>query len=340
MKIGNVKLKNNLILAPMAGVTDLPFRLMVAGEGCGLVVSEMVSAKGLVMGGVKTRELLQIGEEERPVSVQLFGAEAESMGEAAAIIEALGADIIDINMGCPVKKVVGPGAGSALLKDLKKIEAIVSSVKKKITIPLTIKIRSGWDHSSIVVSEVLKVAETAGVDAIALHPRTKAQAFGGRADWSLIGLLKEKASIPVIGNGDVRSPEDARRMVDETGCDGVMIGRGCMGNPWIFRETGSYLKTGSYEAPTIDEKREKVLLHLGLVIERYGIITGLRLFRKHLAWYSKGIKGSAAFRRLINETLSLDEVNDLIESFFSHAGVFPAPYNNLGEDETSLALAS
>lgn len=335
MKIGNLKLKNNLILAPMAGVTDLPFRLMVAGEGCGLVVSEMVSAKGLVMGGVKTRELLQIGEEERPVSVQLFGAEPESMGEAAAIVEELGADIIDINMGCPVKKVVGPGAGSALLKDLEKIEAIVSSVKKRISIPLTIKIRSGWDNSSIVVREVLNVAETAGVDAITLHPRTKAQAFGGRADWSLIRLLKEKASIPVIGNGDVRSPEDARRMVDETGCDAIMIGRGSMGNPWIFRETESYLKKGTYQAPSIDEKREKVLLHLGLVIERYGTMKGLRLFRKHLAWYSRGIKGAAAFRRVINETLSLAEVKDLIEKFFSSDG-FPSAGTGYGEEALAI----
>ncbi|MDH3975194.1 MAG: tRNA dihydrouridine synthase DusB [Deltaproteobacteria bacterium] len=339
MKIGNVKLKNNLILAPMAGVTDLPFRLMATAEGCGLVVSEMVSARGLIMGGAKTRALLSIGDDEKPLSVQLFGAEPDSMAEAAAIVEESGADIIDINMGCPVKKVVGPGAGSALLKDLKKIEAIVGSVKKRITLPLTIKIRSGWDNSSIVVREVLNVAESAGVDAIALHPRTKAQAFGGKADWSLIGLLKEKASIPVIGNGDIRSPEDVRRMVDETRCDGVMIGRGAMGNPWIFRESALYLKNWHYDKPSFHEKKAKVLLHLSLVIEKYGTVRGLRLFRKHLAWYSRGIKGAAGFRRIINQSLSLEEVKDLIEKFFSCEGssCTDADYS---EEGPGMAMAS
>ena len=316
MDIGGVKLKNNLVLAPMAGVTDLPFRLLAVAEGCGLVVTEMVSAKGLVLGGGRTRALLAISPDERPVSVQIFGADYESMGEAASIVEGLGADILDINMGCPVKKVVGPGGGSALLRDIKKAEKILKTVRKKITIPLTVKIRSGWDHSSIVVLDMLKAAEESGVDAIAIHPRTKTQGYSGLSNWDLIAQIKDAARIPVIGNGDVRSPEDAVRMMKETGCDAVMIGRGAMGNPWLFSQTLSYMNDGTYRLPVAEEKMEKVLYHLKLIIQRYGPVYGIRIFRKHLGWYSKGMQGGGSFRREINRTDSAAEVEELIHDFF------------------------
>ncbi|MDT8316358.1 MAG: tRNA dihydrouridine synthase DusB [bacterium] len=317
MNIGSVKLKNNFILAPMAGVTDLPFRRLVVAEGCGLVVTEMVSAKGLVLGGSGTRELLAISPDERPVSVQIFGADFESMGEAASIIEEQGGDILDINMGCPVKKVVGPGGGSALLKEINKVEKILKSVRRKINIPLTVKIRSGWDSSSIVILDMLKAAEDSGVDAIAIHPRTKTQGYSGLSNWDLIARMKEVATIPVIGNGDVRSPEDVARMIKQTGCDAVMIGRAAMGNPWIFSQTISYMNKGAYRPPTAEEKMQKVLYHFELIIQRYGPLYGTRIFRKHLGWYSKGMAGGGAFRQIINRSDSAAEVEDLIRGFFA-----------------------
>lgn len=317
MKIGSVKLRNNLVLAPMAGISDLPFRLMAVDHGCGLVVSEMVSAKGLLMGGEKTRDLLGTSPGEKPLAVQIFGSEPGVMAEAAVIVEEMGADILDINMGCPVKKVVGSGAGSALLKDLKNTESILKRVKERITIPLTIKIRSGWDHSSIAVFEVLKVAEANGVDAVTIHPRTRSQGFSGRADWNLIGKIKERAKITVIGNGDVREAKDVKRMLDLTGCDGVMIGRGAMGNPWIFGQGLSYLGSGRHNIPTMKEKRMAALKHLGLVLERYGSTTGIKIFRKHLSCYARGIAGASSFRRRINGSLTPGEVEDLIVGFFS-----------------------
>ena len=320
MDIGSVKLKNNLVLAPMAGVTDLPFRRLAVAEGCGLVVTEMVSAKGLVLGGGRTRELLAISPDERPASVQIFGADFESMGEAASIVEGLGADILDINMGCPVKKIVGPGGGSALLKEIKKAEKILKAVRKKITIPLTVKIRSGWDASSIVILDMLKAAEDSGVDAITIHPRTKTQGYSGLSNWDLIARMKEVAKIPVIGNGDVRSPEDAVRMIKTTGCDAVMIGRAVMGNPWLFSQISSYMNKGTYQLPTAEEKMTKVLYHLELIIQRYGPVYGIRIFRKHLGWYSKGMSGGGSFRKQINSSDSAAEVEDLINDFFIGGG--------------------
>ncbi len=324
MQIGNLKLKNNLILAPMAGVTDRPFRQLAVEAGCGLVVSEMVSAKGLLMGGEKTLSLLEISPEERPVAVQLFGAEAETLAEAAAIAEARGADIIDINMGCPVKKVAGTGAGAALLKDLNRIERIVGAVRKKIKVPLTVKIRSGWDAATIVTCEVLKAVEASGADALTLHPRTRSQGFGGYSDWSLIGELKAKATIPIIGNGDVKTPEDAKRMIDETGCDGVMIGRAAMGNPWLFGQTLDYMATGRYELPDSEERGETALRHLRLVVEKYGTHRGIRLFRKHLAWYSRSLRGAAAFRTAVNSCGSFAAMEELTDRFFRSGEVAEA----------------
>lgn len=320
MKIGNLKLKNNLVLAPMAGVTDRPFRLIAVGEGCGLAVSEMVSAKGLVLGGEKTRSIITLSPEERPAAVQIFGAEPDIMAEAASLLENMGADIVDINMGCPVKKVVNNGAGSALLKNLENIEKILAAVRKRIGIPLTIKIRSGWDHASIVAAEVLKIAEASGVDALTIHPRTKSQFFSGTSDWSLIARLKENAKIPIIGNGDIQSPEDVKKMLLLTGCDGVMIGRGALGNPWTFNQALSYIDIGAYHLPDEEEKHSKVIEHLNLILEHYGEQKGIRLFRKHLGWYSKGVPEASSFRRRINESACLPEIRELIDGFFSSNG--------------------
>jgi nifR3 family TIM-barrel protein len=301
----------------MAGVTDLAFRCLAVEQGCGLVVSEMVSAKGLLMGGEKTRFLLASTPEERPLSVQLFGDEPEVIGEAALIVEQSGAAMVDINMGCPAKKVVGGGAGSALLKDLPRIGCIIDAVKKKVSIPLTIKIRTGWDTSSIVACDVLKIAEDKGADAIAVHGRTKTQAFGGEADWSIIAEVKSRASIPVIGNGDVSSAKDVLKMMDTTGCDGVMIGRGAMGNPWIFAQAQGLLSKGDYELPSVEEKGTLVLKHFEMIIELYGEYRGVRLFRKHLAWYVKGMEGASKFRSIINYSVNPDEVRELVSGFFS-----------------------
>jgi len=321
MKIGNVELRNNLVLAPMAGVTDMPFRRLAVEQGCGLVVSEMVSAKGLLIGGENTRFLLASIPEERPLSVQLFGDDPDTIGEAALIVEQCGAAMVDINMGCPVKKVVANGAGSALLKDLPKIGRIIDAAKRKISIPLTVKIRTGWDTSSIVAGEVLKVAEDNGADAIAVHGRTKSQGFGGRADWSVIAELKSRASIPIIGNGDICSAEDVLRMMGTTACDGVMIGRGAMGNPWIFAQANGLINEGGYELPGAEEKKVLVLKHFEMVIKLYGEYKGVRLFRKHLAWYARGMAGASRFRAGINRASSPDEVRGLVCSFFSETPI-------------------
>lgn len=326
MQIGNIKLKNNLILAPMAGITDLPFRLIAVEEGCGLVVTEMVSSKGLVMGGKKSFSLLESSLREKPVAVQLFGSEPSIMADAAAIVEGTGADIVDINMGCPVAKIVKNSSGSALLKNLAVVEKMLTSVRKKIQVPLTIKIRSGWDSSSIVAGEVLKIAENSGVDAITLHGRTRSQSFGGQSDWSLIGELKDSAKIPVIGNGDIMFPGDVLKMLRSTGCDGVMIGRAAIGNPWIFRQSLSLLTSGTFDEISIGEKKDQVLRHLDLMAKRYGQEKGIRIFRKHMAAYSKGISGAALFRQLINETVSADKINELVRSFFSPENTTPLHY--------------
>lgn len=316
MNIGKLSLKNRLILAPMAGVTDLPFRELAVEQGCGLVVTEMVSAKGLVMGGETTHRLLASTEKEKPVAIQLFGSEPESMAEAAVILEKMGADIVDVNMGCPVKKVVNSGAGSALLKDLNRAGEILTAIRRRINIPLTIKIRTGWDPSSIVALEMLTVAEASGVDALTVHGRTRSQGYGGKADWAVIRRLKGKARIPVIGNGDVETPEDAKKMIHTTGCDGVMIGRGALGNPWIFSQTLDYLASGSYDSPTMDEKAEVALRHLQGVTQLYGEKKGVKLFRKHLAWYAKGMTGAARFRSIVNGAVAPSEVEELIFNFF------------------------
>ena len=236
MKIGTVALDNPLILAPMAGITQLPFRRLAKEAGCGLVVSEMISAHGLVYGGRKTAELLESDPAERPLSVQIFGADPHIMMEAARIVQARGADILDINLGCSVRKIIRQGAGAALMREPKTLEAVLKTIRPAVSLPLTVKIRSGWDHSGDQAVAVGRIAEDCGVDAVAIHPRTAVQGFGGTADWSLIARLKESVSIPVIGNGDIQGPDDVLRMQRQTSCDAVMIGRASMGNPWIFSQ--------------------------------------------------------------------------------------------------------
>lgn len=311
MKIGNLKLGNNLILAPMAGITNLPFRLICKEHGCGLVFSEMVSAMALVRHSRKTKELFRSDPHERPLAVQLFGSEPEIIAEAARIVEESGTDIVDINMGCPAKKIVSNGAGSALLKEPLKIKEIIEAVRKAINIPLTIKIRSGWDSKAVNFIEIGKIAEGCGVDGITLHPRTTAQAFGGHSDWSQITELKKTLNIPVIGNGDVKAPEDARRMLSETGCDGVMIGRGALGNPWIFERTLKYLKDGIVSDPPSEEEILSTMKeHVFDLSEFMGKKAAVKEFRKHLSWYTKGLPYSADFRKT---SIHIENVDDLID---------------------------
>lgn len=317
LQIAKLKLENNLIMAPMAGVTNLPFRMMVKEEGCGLVFSEMVSSIALVRNGKKTRDLLQSDPYERPLAVQLFGSDPHIMAEAARIVEDLGADILDINMGCPAKKVISSGAGSVLLKEPLKIKEIIESVRSAITIPFTIKIRSGWDTGSINFMEIGRIAEDYGVDAITLHSRTTAQQFGGHSDWSHIAELKKGLKIPVIGNGDVKSPEDAKKMLDETGCDGVMIGRGALGNPWIFSRTLKYLKDGILlEPPSEDDVLAAIKRHLEGLVDFMGEKWGVKEFRKHIGAYTKGLPNSSDFRKTAIHIENLEDLLDETEAYF------------------------
>ncbi|MFH0924232.1 MAG: tRNA dihydrouridine synthase DusB, partial [bacterium] len=258
IKIGNVQLENNLILAPMAGITNRAFRLLTKGYGCALVCSEMISSHGLLMENNGAVELLKIDERERPISIQLFGGEPRIISEAARIVEARGADIVDINMGCSVKKIIKSGYGAALLLEPKKIARIIEEVKKAINIPLTIKVRLGWDERSINVMEVAKAAESAGVDAITVHGRTRAAGFSGEANWEIVGMVKSEVKIPVIVNGDIKTPEEAIKALDKSKADGVMIGRGCLGRPWLFLQIKQYLETGKYNQDISPEEYKKV----------------------------------------------------------------------------------
>jgi len=316
-KIGKVKLDNKLILAPMAGITNLPFRLIAKDEGCGLVFSEMVSAIALVRQGKKTRDLLRSDPYEKPLAVQLFGSEPQIMAEAAIIVEGFGADILDINMGCPAKKVVSTGSGSALLKDPLKIKALIEAVRKAVTIPFTIKIRSGWDVRTLNYLEIGRIAEECGVDAVTLHSRTTAQGFGGRSDWHHIAELKNAMKIPVIGNGDIKTPEDAKRMLDETKCDGVMIGRGALGNPWIFSRTLCYIEEGTIQKPPSErEILATIKRHIEMLADFMGEKWAVREFRKHISWYTKGLPHSTDFRKTAIHIDSMEELLDETEAYF------------------------
>ncbi len=315
LKIGNVELENNLILAPMAGVTDLPYRLICRSMGCGMVVTEMVSAKAILYKNKNTKTLLEVLPQERPAAVQLFGSDPDILGEIAAQIEDGPYDMIDFNMGCPVPKIVGNGEGSALMREPKKVEQILSSMVRHVKKPVTVKFRKGFNDTSVNAVEIAKIAESCGVAAVAVHGRTREQYYSGKADWEIIRQVKEAVKIPVIGNGDVFQPEDAEAMLKQTGCDGVMIGRGAKGNPWIFSRTQHYLETGEIlPGPSVAEIRDMILHHGSLLSQYKGEKMAMREMRKHMAWYTAGLPHSAALRNEINQIETLDEMKQLLES--------------------------
>lgn len=316
LQIGNVNLQNNVVLAPMAGVTDLPFRLLCREQGAGLLCMEMVSAKAIYYNNKNTEELMRIEPEEKPVSLQLFGSDPYIMSEMAKRIEEKPFDILDVNMGCPVPKVVNNGEGSALMKNPALVRDIVTAMAKAIRKPLTVKIRKGFDEEHVNAVEIAKIIEDSGAAAIAVHGRTRQQYYSGEADWDVIRQVKEAVSIPVIGNGDVKSPESAERLLRETGCDGIMIGRAAQGNPWLFGQITHYLDTGELlPKPKLSEVKEMILRHARLQLKYKGEYTGIREMRKHVAWYTAGYPHSARLRALVNEIETMEQLLHLIENW-------------------------
>ena len=318
LKIGDVVLGNNVILAPMAGVSDLPFRLLCKEQGAGLLGMEMVSAKAIMYNSKNTEALMEIHPDEMPVSLQLFGSDADIISEMAKRIEDRPFSILDINMGCPVPKVVNNGEGSALMKNPALVREIVSKTVEAVRKPVTVKIRKGFDGEHANAVEIAKAAEDAGAAAVAVHGRTREEFYSGKADWKIIAEVKKAVNIPVIGNGDVTDGESAKRMLEETGCDGVMIGRAARGNPWIFREVTAYLENGRKEPrPEAEEVKDVILRHAELQTRYKGEYIGIREMRKHIAWYTAGYPHSAKFRGRINEIEGMEELHKGIEEIFS-----------------------
>lgn len=313
LQIGSLLLPHNLLLAPLAGITNHAFRLICRREGACMAFTEMISVNGMVREGEKSWELLQSSPEDRPLGVQLFGDSPELLAQAAEMVSDA-ADLLDINMGCPVRKVVGTGAGSALLKDTARVGAIIKAVRRATKLPLTIKIRSGWDQHDETWCEVGSIAEAEGCDAITLHPRSRSQMFNGVADWSRIAALKQSVSIPVIGSGDLFSAEDCRRMLVETGCDGIMVARGAMGAPWIFRQALELLAGRPAVAVTVAQRVETARRHLELFISQAGEAVAVREMKKHTGWYIHGIPGAAALRRSVHEARNLEELLAAIDA--------------------------
>ena len=315
MKIGNVVLENNIFLAPMAGVTDLPFRILCKEMGCGLVYSEMVSAKGIFYGNENTTKLLTIEQREKPTAVQLFGSDPAIMAAMAKKIENYPIDILDVNMGCPAPKIVKNGEGSALTKNPSLVGQIIKAMVTAQKKPVTVKIRKGFDDNHINAVEIAKVAQENGAAAIAVHGRTREQYYSGKADWDSIKAVKDAVSIPVIGNGDVFTPQDAKALLEYTNCDAIMIGRAAQGNPWIFKRILHYLNTGEQlPEPTAEQKVEKALCHARMLIDYKGEYIGIREMRKHISWYMKGIKGAAELRGKINQVISYNEMEQLLKN--------------------------
>ncbi|MHC1698393.1 MAG: tRNA dihydrouridine synthase DusB [Geobacteraceae bacterium] len=316
LTIGSLHISPPLILAPMAGISDLPFRLLAREQGAPLCFTEMISAEGLKRNGKNTLALLQSSSSDRPLGIQLFGGDPASLAEAARMIES-DCDLIDINMGCPVKKVVSGGAGSSLLRAPHKVAEIIRSVRKATSRPLTIKIRTGWNATEQSFLEIGRIAEQEGCDAITLHPRTRAQMFSDHAEWEKIKELKNATTLPIIGSGDIFSSQDVVEMFSQTGCDGVMIARGAMGNPWIFREALARLAGNTPASPSSEERRITALSHLEQLCALYGEYTAVAEMRKHLSWYVKGLAGAARFRSLVNTLGEMEKLRQAITDFFS-----------------------
>ncbi len=312
MRLGNLQFDHPIFLAPMSGITDYPFRQIVKEHGCSLAFTEMVSADGLLRKG---KSFLRIGEKEHPVSVQLFGSNPEVLAEAAQMAESMGADAIDINMGCPAKQVVELGAGADLMRFPGKVQEILRKVRRSVQSPLTVKIRSGWDGEHINAAEISKIAEDCGVNAISIHPRTRVQGYGGQADWDLIGKVKRTIRIPVIGNGDITKPFLAKKMLEQTGCDGVMIARGALGNPWIFGLNDSGRGEAEPTAPSLEERQRVMDHHFKLVQAFYGEKQAVKKFQKHVYWYTQGLRGCASFHSRLS---GLKEKNALLEAVDSY----------------------
>lgn len=315
LKIGNVELRNNILLAPMAGITDLPFRLICEKYGAGLTCTEMISSKGLYYNDSKTKQLLNVENEQRPVAAQIFGSDIEALKKASEYVGKF-VDIVDINFGCPAPKIVKNGDGSKLLQNLELLEQIAREVVKASSVPVTAKIRKGWDKDNIVAVEAAKILESAGISAITIHGRTREEYYSGTADWQIIKKVKEAVNIPVIGNGDIRGKEDAMRMFEETNVDGIMIGRASIGNPWIFEEVVNYLSGNMQRSITNEERLNVILEHINLEIQEKGESTAIKEMRKHLAYYVRNEKDASKIREKINKIDNKQELITCLDEYF------------------------